>query len=432
MPRRNDLRMKSVLWLGGATLDADWANRFEEAGIDEIVVDLGTISLGGRAPVVRLRARPVLPRVPRSAVLLHVRDPRSEQLPESAPAVWQALRSSLADTIDPVEVLLDLPEVPEGLDAFVSALATAAARPVVPVLTVDQIATDPVRRVVQAAGGAVVLAFGSLGALRPGVRPSNLPLAEQLAPLAGLGIRPRVGVVVRPTSVPPLAGWGQDLDRLTENSVAEVSTSSKLDRTFRFRSRVSWSGREWAAGQSVAVGWTDAARLDAALREVCNLPVPEPGGWDLVSLPPGGEALGMGREALLAYLEGRGPGPGPRAVVDRSRRNLRVGLDNPTRFAGAVSSYGTWLEASVEEGTLVVEDRGGFDRVLLGSRRSGRWKDVVSGPGDAVRFFETYLAPGEIVRPGRVRLPSSRSRAVVRWQVQLTTGKTLTGTGGAD
>ena len=41
-----------------------------------------------------------------------------------------------------------------------------------------------------------------------------------------------------------------------------MSTTSTLDRTFRFENPASWSGRNWKKGDSVAVRWIDAARLN--------------------------------------------------------------------------------------------------------------------------------------------------------------------------
>jgi hypothetical protein len=65
--------------------------------------------------------------------------------------------------------------------------------------------------------------------------------------------------------------------------------------------------------------------------------------------------------------------------------------------------------------------------VVLGTAEGGEWRPNPSGGPNAVRFVETYLAPGEEIETGKVRLPSSRSKVTVRWQVQVSDGSAVTG-----
>lgn len=418
---------RSVMWLTQGDLDSDWADRLAAAGVDEIAVRVGRVDLGGALPVVRLTSRPNIAGSTPVAVVLRIDQAHAGQEPSGAKALWQAVSSALKDSVSPAEVLLDLPTVPPEFSPFVAALSRTAGVQVVPVVTVAQLQLQPVLDLIRSSRSAVVLAYGSLAELRPGTTASVLPLSAQLAPLAGLGVALRVGVVLKPRTVPPIATWGDDLDALCNSRSVRISTDSELDRTFLFSRALSWSGVDWKPGSSVAVRWTDAARLDAALGEITNLSVPDVSGWDLISLPPPGNRLGMGREALLAYLSGEGPAPRPEVRIEKSEQSVRVVLANPTRFSSAVSTYATWAEVAVDNGSLAAEDSGEFDRFMLGSRRNGGWRPATGGGADAVRFYERYLAPGEEIVSGPVRLLSPDSRLVVRWSLTLTTGEVMTG-----
>ena len=76
---------------------------------------------------------------------------------------------------------------------------------------------------------------------------------------------------------------------------------------------------------------------------------------------------------------------------------------------------------------LVVEDGGSFDRVMLGDIRDGVWRQVSIGGGNAVRYVESYIAPGEELETGLMRLPSRDTEVTVRWHVVLSTGEEVSG-----
>jgi hypothetical protein len=59
--------------------------------------------------------------------------------------------------------------------------------------------------------------------------------------------------------------------------------------------------------------------------------------------------------------------------------------------------------------------------------RQGEWQPRYVGVANAVRFFENYVAPGEEITTGNVRISSPKAKYRVRWQVALSSGENLTG-----
>ena len=418
---------RTVAWVGPGGLEATVAGELQRVGVDGLVVRRGRVRLGGG--VARLELDRPAPSVHSNlpvGVALTVLDLPAALDPAAADLLWRSIEGELGAE-SPSELLLDLPEVAPGLDAFVSRLSAAAGVPVTPVLTVGQLKEPSAVPLVEAAGGCVVLTFGELGLVRPGAQAASVSLEEQLRPLAGGSARVRIGVVVAPITDPPLAGWGDPVDPLCDGVTAAVSTRSKLDRTFTFQRDVTWSGRAWRRGESVAARWVDAARLDASLAESGRLVLPELGGWDLLWLPPTPRALGLGWQDLVDYLGGGGPAPEIRVRAERSAGAVRVRLDSRGAFGGAVSSVGNWVEVSVDQGQLAADDPGSFDLVQRGTLAGGEWRAGAAGGATAVRFFENLVSPGESLVTGAVRVPGGRARVFVRWQVTLSTGAALSG-----
>jgi len=422
---------ETVVWVGKGGVGAAETDLLSKAGVDRLALRVGELDLAGQVPVVKLYPEvPIGGGLPVS-IVVRLTSLRPALDPDAAIPVWGVLRDSLGPGRRPAEIILDLPAVEEGFQGFVANLGRVSRVPVVPLITWDQLQNPRIRAVLEASGRCSVLAYGAIGQERRGASPSDHALSDQLAPLVGTGILTRIAFVLRPEIKPPLRTWGENLEPLTDSMVADISVHSELDRSFVFRLPMTWSGRRWAAGQSVAVRWMDVPRLDAGLHEASTVLLPEVAGWDLVTLPPPGDALGITREALLRYFRGEGPAFRPRLSVQRHGRNLRVQLSNPSPFASAVSAYGSWVQVSLEGGGLVASDRGGFDRVVLGTLRSngGQWRRLVGGGvADAVRFYETFLSPEETIRTGNVRLPSRRSHVTIRWTILLSTGRELTGT----
>jgi hypothetical protein len=408
-------------------LDAVTAERLRLAGVDELVVERGTVNLAGEVPVFRMvPAPPVAGSIP-VALALRVEDVRENLAEEMASAVWRAIAAELGGET-PVEVVLDLPEVTAGLDDFVGALSNIAGVPVVPVLSPQQLrAPEAVRAVSVARSCVVPIAGTGHPSLRGVADLPTLPIAEKLAPLTATGARVRLAVGLRPVTAPALSQWGDDINPLTEPQNATVSTSSTLDRTFDINRTLEWSGRLWSADETIAVRWLDASRLHTLLAEAGRLILPELAGWDLVPFPPEAGGLGFSREALIRYLEGEGPNPEVKVSVESGGTQVSVILDNPGPFGSAVSGVGNWLEVSVVSGSLVAESRGTFDRLVLGSVDDGRWNPQYLGAPTAARYSEVYLAPGEELNTGPIRLSSRRAQVRVRWQLLLSSGEVRTG-----
>ncbi len=424
---QSPLPRRSAVWLDAGGIDAATAALLARRGVDELVVRRGVASLAGDVPVLRLVAAPPIAGSIPTGIVLRLDGLRPELDPELADVLWRGIESDLGSGV-PAELLLDLDTTPTGLSAFVARLAQVSSVPVLPVLLPEQLADEEARRVVTVSRGAVIPAFGSVATFRRGARASDRPLAELLAPLAETGARVRVAIVLEPESQPPLTEWREGLSALVEGGATEVSTSSPLDRTFTFRRTMSWNGRAWRAGEQVAVRWMDIARLNQALRTISRLALPEVGGWDLVSLPPEGRGLGIGRDALIAYLGGEGPEPEIKVTADRRGGSVRATLSNPGPFASAVAAYGNWVDVTADGGGLAADERGDFERISLGSRGSdGEWRRIDARGVTTVRFATTFIGPGAKLTTGMVRLPRSRSTATIRWQIVLSTGETITG-----
>lgn len=414
-----------AVWLGDTGLDLETAERMRAAGVDEVVVRLGSLNLSGQAPILRFaQAPPVEGAIP-VGIFLEVRELREDLDRSVAESVWRAIESELDGRV-PAEIILDLHRLTSDFADFIGELTEVSGVSVVPLLSFEQLQNEEGLRIASVARTCVVPAFGTDGADLRGVRELDpLLLREKLAPMAGSGAKVRLAVVMTPRTEPPLVGDGDDLDLLTR--VGTVSTNSTLDRTFNFEQSARWSGRDWSAGDKVAVRWVDAARLNASFAEMHRLTLPEVAGWDLVSLPPQERALGLGRETLLRYLEGAGPAPNAKVELRRDGRTMRVSLTNPGPFVTAVTNHGTWVQVTVVDGWLRARDRGGFDSLTLGEVRGGSWREGDLDNFNSVRFSEIYLAPEEKVTSGSMRLPSNQSRVTVQWHLTLSDGSIETG-----
>ena len=415
---------RTVVWLSTDGVDAATAERLAAVGVDQLVVRRGSVLLSDAAPVVRLADPPPVAGPIPTAVALEVRGRGGGD--HEAEAVWAALAADFGERL-PAELVLDLPDLGEASHQLVTELARESGLAVVPFLSVSQIATEDGQAVLRAARACVVPVFGTAGGLRGVDELQTQKLADRLEPLARLGARVRLAAALRPRTEPAVAGWAADLDPLTVEEDAEMRRASALDRSFLVERPLTWAGRDWAAGEEVAVAWVDTAKLRAFLAESHRMVLPELVGWDLVSLPPPGPNLGLDRDELIRFLGGEGPEPAVAVRLERNGRTVVVELVNDSVFRSAVTGFGNWVQVEIDGGALVASSRGGFDRIILGTVAGGQWQPSPAGGPDAVRFAETYLAPGESLRTGPIRLPSARSRVVVRWQVQLSDGTAVTG-----
>ncbi len=416
-----------VVWLENGEIDVETSAILQAAGVDEIVLRRGRLDLAGRAPVLRLDpAGEVAGSIP-VGIALEVGEIRPGLDRAAAEAVWRAIEAEFGASV-PAELILDLPQLAEGLDNFIIHLSQSSGLAVVPLLGFEQLQTELGLEVAKAARTCIVPAFGTDDADLRGIGELDpLPLEKKLGPLAGSGVRVRAAIVLRSRTEPPLVESGDDLDPLTERQTTTMTTETNLDRKFVFEKPVVWSGRSWSAGDAVAVRWMDAARLHAALAEIHRIALPDIAGWDLVPLPAEETQLGLSREALLRYLGGEGPEPDIQVQADRSGRSLRIKVSNPSPFATTVSNHGNWVQVSVAEGWLVAEGRGSFDRSALGTVQRGQWASGDLERVNAVRFYEVYVAPGEEIVSGTVRVPSSRSQVTVSWRFTLSDGSEIIG-----
>lgn len=418
---------RTVVWLTDEGIDGETAARLAEVGVDELVVWRGSILLSSSAPVVQLREGPPVEGPIPTAVALEVKGLTSGVQEKAADAVWAALAADFGDQL-PAELILDLPNVGEGAADFISRLARESGLAVMPMLAVNQVESPAGRAVAKAAHGCVVPVFGTQGGDLRGMDVRAVqPLAVKLAAIADLGVRVRVAIALRPRVEPPVNGWAQDVDPLTDEKNSEIKRTSALDRSFAVKRTFDWAGRSWGPGQTIAISWVDTARLGSFLLDSHRLILPEVVGWDLVTLPPVGSNLGLGREELIRFLAGEGPGPVIEVKARRNGRSVTVEMTNSSVFRSAITTFGNWVQVELESGSLVVSSRGTFDRVVLGNIVDGEWRPNPTGRPDAVRFVETHIAPGEALSTEAIRLPSSRSRFVVRWHVQLSDGSVVEG-----
>ncbi len=418
---------RMAVWLDSTGIDQATAAQLQRVGVDLLVTHRGSVSLSGSTPVFRFAAAPPVAGSIPVAIALRVDGVRSGLDDGLAVDVWRAIVAEMGQAT-PAEIVLDLTELAPGVAELVGRLSAESGVPVVPVLSVAQLQSEEAVRTARTARACLVPVYGTGHSSVRGVGElSTQSLVEKLEPLATTGARVRLGVGLRPVTVPQVDGWGDELGPLAEPENATMSTSSVLDRTFVFNRRVAWSAREWEQGESVAVRTFDASRLDNALAETNRLVLPELGGWDLIPLPPEGGRLGIGREALVRYLGGEGPQPDIGLRVERDGPRLTVSMVNPGPFATAVSGVGNWLEVVVVSGTLIAEGRGSFDRLVLGTVDRGSWQPRFVGAPTAVRAYETYLGPGEEVATGSIRLTPRDASFRVSWHVVLSSGQEIGG-----
>jgi hypothetical protein len=413
-----------VVWSEQA-VDEEMAIRLAGIGVDRVVVRRGLIDLRSGSPVLRMSAAPSVAGDLDIGHWYYVTAGNRELNEESGALVWHSIASSL-DRL-PSEVLIEFASVPRGADGFIRRLADQSGLPVILVIPGPQLGADAVRKASLAAHAVVVPAAGTSDAdLRGLGEDRSVPLDERLAVLGRDGVPIRAAIGLRPTTVPSLDEWGEDLNLLTETGLGEISTVTDLDRKFSVRRSLDWSGLELRAGDAVEARWMDAARLSDAIQEIDRLSVPEVLGWDLIPFPLDDQAaLGISSEAVFSYFEGYGPAPDLDVEVRRSGRTLRVTLTNRGPFVSAVSAFGNMVEVRIGSGQLVATDRGEFDRVALGTLKGGAWESAVGGDVNAVRFLEHYIGPGESIVSGAVRLPSWRTPYTVQWRVVLSTGEEI-------
>lgn len=107
--------------------------------------------------------------------------------------------------------------------------------------------------------------------------------------------------------------------------------------------------------------------------------------------------------ALAEVLAGRPASPALRAWVEKGdgSRLLRVGAENSSPHASAVSRVESWIEVDLAPAQLGDVEPGGFDRW---EAYDSKGKAVSPGRASRLRFYETFVAPFERFEPARVRV----------------------------
>ncbi|MFH1177620.1 MAG: hypothetical protein V1750_09460, partial [Acidobacteriota bacterium] len=216
----------------------------------------------------------------------------------------------------------------DGLPAFAGALAKRLGATVEVALALQEL------RVHLPARGwpgvrVVAIAFGKPAAL--GFAASTLQDdLDALDWLDSRGLVSRVGVVVVPRASPPPGPEGASLATIALPSVGGYRPAEHGDQ-ITLRLPVSWGGRRLDAGEVIAVDVEDTARYHRDLGLILRAARIGVEGWDTLGLPARAPALGMSREAFVAYLGGALPHPRP-VVSARwtSAGRLELAVANPT------------------------------------------------------------------------------------------------------
>ncbi len=427
--RRSPKGRQTVLWIDEG-VDDELAASLRRAGVTQVVVRRGTVNLTSATPVLRIVDGPEVAGEIPVAPALHLETGDRALDGDTAETLWRGLSPALAGT--PAELLLDMPRLPEGCDAFIAGLRASSGLDVVPILTVEQVNTPEawLLRGLQGSASFRFLGRVAVGCAAPARRPTSRwqigcdhfsAVASACARQSSSGRRPyRL-----------CGGGGKEWARCARAKTPSFALLPPSVASFPFAEK--WSGAtargRWAR-RWTSVGWTRLGCIRPS-QDIDHLLLPDVVGWDLVSLPPAGDALGINREGLLEYLMGRGPGPELVVVPERTGRSLRVTVSNASPFSSAVSKSGHWLEVAMAGGALAARDKGDFDAITLGSRRRGQWQQGVGSGADAVRFGEVFIGPGEKMRTGVIRLPSSRSELTIRWRVVLSNGEVVEGISGS-
>lgn len=120
-----------------------------------------------------------------------------------------------------------------------------------------------------------------------------------------------------------------------------------------------------------------------------------------------GETSDAGRvfpvAALASVLAGRPAAPELRAWVEKGdgSRLVRIGAENASPHASAVSRVESWIEIDLAPAQLGDVEPGGFDRW---EAYDAKGKAVSPGRASRLRFYETFVAPFERFEPARVRV----------------------------
>jgi hypothetical protein len=128
----------------------------------------------------------------------------------------------------------------------------------------------------------------------------------------------------------------------------------------------------------------------------------------------------LGVEAIEEALAAKPLSPVPEIFVDETETATRRGgavaltLRNASLNPSLLSQLNNWVELHVPSGSLASVDPGRFDRYEFWLGEGSSAKPVNQHRADRVRFFEFYLAPGEKVTSGPIRIAGDPSQITIR------------------
>ncbi len=413
------------VWLLGGIPDQGTLAVLRAAGVDGVVVPVGSIELAGGGAHFSLAPLPDFTPLAGWSVtgLVWV---NGGGRPAGDPATLAAQLVPVQRSLPGSAGLLFAARQPApGLVAFAAGVAEHLRQRLelaLPAPALAEVAGEDGWRNVH----AVAIAFGNPPALG---FPSST-LQDDLSALERLdahALAYRVVLVVAPLAVPPPGPGGVSLAVVAGAETAAYRPGARGD-TFVLRKPVDWGGVTVAADRSITVETVDTARYDRDLGLLLRPARPLLEGWDTAGLPAPAPALGMSREAFFDYLTGGSPNPRPEVQAEWvGGATLRVALVNPTDQASAVATTGNWAElrfAGTEVGDVQLGDFAGME---YGRPERGLWKGTVARDASALRLYLTFLAPRARTGGCVIRFLSSPRSVSAGWGLRLGDGREIVG-----
>jgi len=413
------------VWLAEGAVDAAATVDLTAAGVDGFVVPVGSarIETGSTTFTSRGQARPVP--APGASIAAAVWVAGEGEARGDAASFWGQVAPSARGLGDVGALVLVAPVPWEGLPSFAGAVARASGLRVELMISAVELAAAAPR------GGwpdvrALAVAFG---------HPANFSFPDSpidddldaLEKLDRLGVDYRVALVIVPWSEPVPGPGRLNLRPLTSGDVVGFNPGG-VD-VFTLRKALDWGGTTLAAGASLKIRATTAARyardLGLLLRPVHDGLL----GWDTVALPPPEPAAGMSREAFLDFLRGGTPFPRPQVTTRwLSGTRLEIAVANPGPHRTAFGLTSNFVEVAFRGAALRDLQLGDFSTIRYGVAGDGRWRSVdAPRSADAVRLGFLALPARELLGGAVVTFMEPPRAVRVRWGLLPGDGTQVTG-----
>lgn len=265
----------------------------------------------------------------------------------------------------------------------------------------DEKEKDALRALTSRTDGIVAFVFGGDNAADPA-------FTDSLGKPWWSGYDSRTTGTVRKSSGERFAKTPESmLDKLTEDPRSELRHELpwNVDKGAEFSLQASGPIRlgslALSAGESVVFSQPSLADL---VRRIRTVPA---GRFARGRVVVFGETSDTGRifpvAALADVLAGRPAAPALRAWVEEGdgSRLLRVGAENASPHASAVSRVESWIEIDLAPARVGDVEPGGFDRWEAYDEKG---RPVSPGRASRLRLYETFVAPFERFEPARVRV----------------------------